>query len=118
VQADEGPEGLEHNFFVAHVGNCVDQPDRVECELYVVTFSFENVQVVAHEVGTVLVVVVLNCREQQWVSCFYVVVDQVARKHTTLALREIELGNFLFKFAVVILIALRIVDVKDGASKA
>lgn len=45
------------------------------------------------------------------------IVNQVARKHTSLALGKVELGDFLCELIVVILVALRIVDVEHGACK-
>lgn len=109
---------MEDDFLVAHVGDGVDQADGVEGELDVVAFASADVEVVADQVGTILVVLFFVLRsEDQRVRRLDVVVDQIVGKHTTLALREVELRDFLGEFLEVVLVGLRIVDVEDGASQ-
>lgn len=118
VETNEGPERLEDDLLVAHIGNGINQADGVEGELDVVALAGADVQVVAHQVGTVLVVRFVSLRrEDQGVRCLDVVVNQVVGKHTTLALREVELRNFLGELFEVVLVGLRIIDVKYRASQ-
>jgi len=62
VQADEGPEGLQDDLLVAHVGDRVDEADGVECELDVVALASGDVQVVTHQVRSILVVFLILLR--------------------------------------------------------
>jgi len=116
VEANERPKRLKDYFFVTHVRHGGDETDRVEGEFYVVTLASADVQVVADQVRTVLVIsLILLRRENQRIRRLDMIIDQVHGKHTTLALREVELGDFLCEFIVVVLVALGVVDVEDRA---
>ena len=90
MQSNETPERLKHDLFVTHVGNRINQADAVEGELDEVTFACAAVKVVAHQVISVLLLLLHILLKDQWVCRLDVVVDNVARQDTTLALRQIE----------------------------
>lgn len=90
VQTHEGPETLEHNLLTAYIGNRINQADGVECELYKVAFS--PVQVVAHEVFSVLFLS-KTFFKNQGICGLYVVEDQVSKEACALALRKVETGE-------------------------
>ena len=49
VEADKGPERLEDDLLVSHVGNRVDKANGVEGKLDVMALSCRYVQVVTNE---------------------------------------------------------------------
>lgn len=116
MEADEGPETLEDDFLVTHVGHGVDQADAVEGELDEVAFAGGGVEVVAVEVASVLDFLLAGL-ENERVGRLDVVVDDVVREDTTLALGKEEERELFVELALTRAGLVRVMNVEDGAGK-
>lgn len=91
VETNETPQALQYDLLVAHVGDGVDETDAVEGELDEMTFACGRVQVVTDQITSVLNLLLTRLQDQ-WVGRLDMVVDDVVRENTTLALGQEEEG--------------------------
>ena len=81
------------------------------------TFACGRVQVVTVQIASVLYLLLARLQDQ-WVRRLDVVVDDVVRENTTLALRQEEQGKFLVQLALTRARLMRVVDVKHTTSQS
>ena len=109
MKPDKTPQTLKDDFFTTHVGNRIDKTDAIESELDKVTFSFFKIKVVTSQWIPVLDLG-LTWVQNQWICCFYVIINDITWKNTTLTLWKIETWKFFFSS---FLVSLSIVDIEN-----
>ena len=117
VQAYEGPQTLQDNLFITHIGDRIDQADRVERELDEVAFTCGAVQIVTCKVRSILDLLLVWLEDKR-VRRLDVVVDDVIGQDTTLALRQEEQRELFVLFALPCRGLMWVMDVEDASGQA
>lgn len=117
MKAYKGPQTLQNDLFIAHVGDRVDEADRVECKLNEVAFTCGTVKIVTCQVRSILDLL-LAWLEDKWVRRLDVIVDDIIRQDTTLALRQEEQRELFVLFTLSSRGLMGVMDVKHASGQA
>ena len=117
MEANETPQALQNDLLVAHVGDGVDQANAIEGELDKVALARRALQIVTHQVTSVLNLLLARLQDQR-ICSLDVVVDDIVWKDSALALRKEEKWKFIdLTLAEVVLGVVWVMDVKDASSE-